>query len=209
MKKSLLTLIVIVLSIYDVIGQTRLLTVAEKSDFKSTSDYSDVISYINSLKHLSPYLRVEKIATSAEGRDVPLLVIGKPLPLSPADLVNDKRIVVYIQADIHAGEVEGKEASLMFARDLLMEKDPELLHRVLILICPLFNPDGNEKISTLNRTNQNGPVNGVGVRYNGEFLDLNRDGMKAESPEVRGLLQNVFNKWDPSVFMDCHTTDGS
>jgi hypothetical protein len=73
----------------------------------------------------------------------------------------------------------------------------------------LFNPDGNEKISILNRTYQNGPVNGVGVRYNGQFLDLNRDAMKAESPEVRGVLTNVFNRWDPSVFMDCHTTDGS
>jgi len=90
-----------------------------------------------------------------------------------------------------------------------VQKNPALLKNTVILICPLFNPDGNEKISTLNRTNQNGPVNGVGVRYNGQCLDLNRDGMKAESPEVRGLLKNVFNRWDPSVFMDCHTTDGS
>ena len=147
--------------------------------------------------------------TSAEGRDIPLLIIGNPLPDSPEDLVNDKRIVVYIQANIHAGEVEGKEASLMFARDILKEKNSPLLDNVILLICPIFNPDGNEKISTLNRTDQNGPVNGVGVRYNGQFLDLNRDAMKAESPEVRGLLTNVFNRWDPSIFMDCHTTNGS
>ena len=140
---------------------------------------------------------------------MPLLIIGNPLPKSPKELINDKRIIIYIQADIHAGEVEGKEASLMFVRDLLKEKNPEILKNVILLICPLFNADGNEKISPQNRTYQNGPVNGVGVRYNGQFLDLNRDAMKAESPEVRGVLTNVFNKWDPAVFMDCHTTDGS
>jgi len=190
-------------------SQVPLLTVAEKSDYKSTADNKEVMSLIEQLTKSSPYIRIENIAKSVEGHDVPLLIIGKPLPKSPDDLINDKRIVVYVQANIHAGEVEGKEATLMYARDLLKEKDPELLKNVVLLICPLFNPDGNEKISPANRTYQNGPVNGVGVRHNGQLLDLNRDGMKAESPEVRGVITNVFNRWDPSVFMDCHTTNGS
>ncbi|MBW6500641.1 MAG: hypothetical protein K0B05_04530 [Bacteroidales bacterium] len=190
-------------------GQGELLTVAERSDFKSTSDYEDVMSFIRQLGKLSPYIRVETIAESVEGRELPLLVIGNPLPRSPESMKKDNRIVIYIQANIHAGEVEGKEASLMFVRDLLREKDPEILRNVVLLICPLFNPDGNEQISPLNRSYQNGPVNGVGVRHNGQFLDLNRDAMKAESPELRGVIKNVFNKWDPSVFMDCHTTNGS
>jgi hypothetical protein len=190
-------------------SQPTFLTGAESSDFKSTSDYNDVMTFIDKLKKSSKYLRVEKIAQSEEGRIIPLLIIGDPLPKNPAQLVNDDRIVVYIQANIHAGEVEGKEASLMFARNLLSEKKPELLKHIVFLICPNFNPDGNEKISPRNRTYQNGPVNGVGVRHNGQTLDLNRDGMKAESPEVRGLITKVFNTWDPAVFMDCHTTDGS
>lgn len=190
-------------------GQQNLLTVAEKSDFKSTSAYNDVRSFIDQLKKLTPNIREEKIATTIEGREVPLLIVGNPMPKSPKDLVNDKRIVVYIQADIHAGEVEGKEAALMYLRDLLKDRNQLILKNVVLLICPLFNADGNEKISPANRTYQNGPVNGVGIRYNGQFLDLNRDAMKAESPEVRGVLTNVFGKWDPSIFMDCHTTDGS
>jgi hypothetical protein len=199
----------ILLSSTTVFCQEKLLTVAEKSDFKSTSDYEDVKIFIDQLKKSSPDIRIENIATSVEGREIPLMIIGNPLPKSPVDLVKDKRIVIYIQANIHAGEVEGKEAVLMYARDILNDKKSEILKNVVLLICPLFNPDGNEKISTQNRTHQNGPVNGVGVRYNGQFLDLNRDGMKAESPEVRGVLTNVFNRWDPSVFMDCHTTNGS
>lgn len=203
-----LPVLIIFLSVVS-FGQAGFQTTAEKSDFKSTSDYKDVNNFIGQLLKSSPFVRLEKIATTTEGRIVPLLIIGNPLPSSPLALRNDKRIVVYIQADIHAGEVEGKEATLMYARDLLRGKNQEILKNVILLICPLFNADGNEKISPMNRTYQNGPVNGVGVRYNGQFLDLNRDAMKAESPEVKGVLKNIFNKWDPAIFMDCHTTDGS
>jgi len=209
MKRLFIICLTLLLTFFNVFGQISFQTVAEKSDFKSTSNYNDVKLFIDQLIKSSPYIKADYIATSAEGRKVPLLIIGNPLPKSPADLINDKRIVVYIQANIHAGEVEGKEATLMYVRDLLKNRNPEILKNVVLLICPLFNPDGNEKISPLNRTYQNGPVNGVGVRYNGQFLDLNRDAMKAESPEVRGVLANVFGKWDPAVFMDCHTTDGS
>lgn len=209
MKKIIVILAILFITLLKARSQESLLTVAEKSDFKSTSDYQDVVSFIDKLKRSSPYIRVESIGTSTEGRDIPLLIIANPLPVSPAGLVKDERIVIYVQANIHAGEVEGKEASLMFARDLLKERNPDLLKNAVVLICPLFNPDGNEKISPRNRTYQNGPVNGVGVRNNGQFLDLNRDAMKAESPEVRGVISGVFNKWDPAVFMDCHTTDGS
>jgi len=209
MKQVIVFVIAALLYFAGVSGQPGLLTVAESSDFKSTSNYNDVMSFIERLSKSSKYIRIEPIAKSTEGRDIPLLIIGAPLPESPAQLNDDDRIVIYIQANIHAGEVEGKEAVLMFARDLLSEKDNALLEDVVFLICPNFNPDGNEKISTENRTNQNGPVNGVGVRHNGQFLDLNRDIMKAESPEVKGLLTKVFNAWDPAVFMDCHTTNGS
>jgi dipeptidyl-peptidase-4 len=209
MKRSFIVWLTLLFAGANVFSQVKYQTVAEKSDYKSTSDYEDVITFIDLLKKSSPYIRLENIATSAEGREIPLLIVGNPLPQSPEDLVNDKRIIIYVQANIHAGEVEGKEAALMYARDILIDINSELLKNVVLLICPLFNPDGNEKINPLNRTYQNGPVNGVGVRHNGQFLDLNRDAMKAESPEVRGVLTNVFNRWDPSVFMDCHTTNGS
>lgn len=209
MKKVFLLLAALVFSGCMTFSQSDLQTVAEKSEFKSTAAYADVLTFIDQLKKLSPYIKVENIAVSTEGREIPLLIIANPLPASPADLKDDKRIVVYVQANIHAGEVEGKEASLMFARDILKEKNSPLLKNVVLLICPNFNPDGNEPISPKNRTHQNGPLNGVGVRYNGQMLDLNRDAMKAESAEVRGVVTNVFNRWDPSVFMDCHTTNGS
>jgi hypothetical protein len=190
-------------------GQTPLLTTAEKSNYESTSTYHDVMVFAEVLKKTSPYIRFESIATSAEGREIPLWIIGNPLPANPADLLNDDRLVVYLQANIHAGEVEGKEAVQMLARDLLKDPNQEILKKLVILICPILNADGNEKFSTQNRTNQVGPVNGVGVRYNGQYLDLNRDAMKLETPEIGGVVTKIFNTWDPAVTVDCHTTNGS
>ena len=210
MMKRILPLLILNLTIsVPILSQPSLQTVAERSEFTSTSTHNDVLEFINVLKKNSKIIRTENIGVTNEGRDIPLLIIGNPLPLSPDVLKNDKRIVIYIQANIHAGEVEGKEATLMFARDLLNEKNPSLLNDAVILICPDFNPDGNDRISRENRTSQNGPMNGVGVRHNAQYLDLNRDALKAESPEVQGLLKNVFNRWDPDIFMDCHTTNGS
>ena len=83
-----------------------------------------------------------------------------------------------------------------------------LLDHIILLVAPIYNADGNEKIDINNRTAQNGPASGVGTRENAKQMDLNRDFMKLESPEARGLIENVFNRWDPHVVMDLHTTNG-
>ena len=166
-------------------------------------------AFIRELQKLSPLVRVETICTSTEGRDVPLLVIGKPLPRDPLALRYDKRAVVYFQANIHAGEVEGKEAALMLVRDILLDPKLPYLDKVVLLVAPIFNADGNDKMDPRNRMGQVGPEKGSGVRHNGQNLDLNRDAMKLESPEMRGLVRNVLRRWDPLLLVDCHTTDGS
>ena len=189
--------------------QEKPLTKAEASEYTATSLYADVMNFIQKLQKQSLRIRVETLGVSAEGRKIPLLIFGNPVPSSPQDLVYDDRMVVYIQANIHAGEVEGKEAALMLARDLALGDNPSYLDEIVVLIVPIFNPDGNEKINPNNRRNQVGPEKGVGVRYNGLNLDLNRDGMKLESPEVLGLVQNVMLRWDPAVLLDSHTHNGS
>ncbi len=191
------------------VDNTEPLTVAEASGFTATSRHADVMKFIKELQRKSSLLRVETLCYSPEGRMVPLLVIGRPVPSSPMALLHERKAVVYIQANIHAGEVEGKEASLMLARDILLQENPPYLENLVILIAPIFNADGNEKISPNNRRNQVGPEKGVGVRYNGQNLDLNRDGMKMESPEIQGMVRNVLNRWDPVLLADLHTTNGS
>jgi len=173
-------------------------TTAETSDYKSTSRYDDVIAFIHAVQKIDPEIRVETFATTTEGRALPLVIVGS----------GRKKPIVFIMANIHAGEVEGKEAAQMLLRDLVTTHR-KLRERMTILIAPIYNADGNEKISTTHRTTQVGPVNGVGVRENGQGLDLNRDYMKLESPEARGLVANVLARWDPLVTIDLHTTNGS
>lgn len=184
-------------------------TLAESSNFTSTSSYTDVIKFITELQKISSSIRVETMALTTQGREIPLIIIGNPLPASPSDLIHDDRAVIYLHGNIHAGEVEGKESLQMLARDILLGDASSYLENLILLIAPIFNADGNEKISTENRTRQVGPVNGVGERYNGQNLDLNRDGLKLETPEVKGLVENVMNRWDPVLLVDSHTHNGS
>jgi hypothetical protein len=209
MKKLLFIAVFPVIFQACLLAQTDMLTVAERSDFTTTATSLEVNAFLSELAAHSSLCRVETLAMSVSGKPVPLLVIADPMPASPAGLKDDERVVVYIQANIHAGEVEGKEASLMLARELVSEKSHPWLKDIVVLICPNLNPDGNDSISPTHRTNQNGPKNGVGVRYNGQYLDLNRDAMKLETPEMRGVVTRVLNRWDPAVIVDCHTTNGS
>ncbi len=208
-KTLSLALLLTIFFLSQSLAEEKLLTVAESSEFTATSRYTEVMDFIKRLQGLSPLIRVETLCVSPEGRDVPLLILGNPPPASPQALNFDSRIVVYIQGNIHAGEVEGKEAALMLARDILLDKNLPYLDNLVILIAPIFNTDGNEKISPNNRRGQVGPEKGVGVRYNGQNLDLNRDSLKLESPELQGLLRNVLNRWDPALLVDLHTTNGS
>ena len=184
-------------------------TAAEATGYAATSTYAEVMAFIRGLQKLSPLVRVETVCVTTEGREVPLLVIGKPVPLDPRELRHDKRAVVYVQANIHAGEVEGKEAALMLARDIVLDPRLPYLDKVVLLVAPIFNADGNDRMSPDNRRGQVGPEKGSGVRHNGQNLDLNRDAMKLESPEMRGLVRSVLLRWDPLLLVDCHTTDGS
>lgn len=186
-----------------------ILTRAENSNFTETSCYEDVIEFLRQLQKQSSDINVTSIGQSTEGKEIFLAILGHPVPASPTQLFVMNKPAIYIQANIHAGEVEGKEAMLMLMREILTGKLHYLLDNQIFLIIPNFNPDGNEKISEQNRRNQIGPEGGVGVRYNGQFLDLNRDYIKLESQENLAAIQQILNKWDPMLLIDLHTTNGS
>jgi hypothetical protein len=183
-------------------------TTAETSNYLSTSRYADVMSFVAAIQKIDPDVRVESFATTNEGRALPLVVAGPPGIVTPASAHASGKPVVFIMANIHAGEVEGKEAALMLIRDLV-SSHRKLREEMVILVAPIYNADGNERMSTTNRPGQHGPLNGEGVRENAQGLDLNRDYMKLESPEARGLVANVLDRWDPLLTVDLHTTNGS
>lgn len=182
-------------------------TTAERTEFRSTSTYADVMEFCESLDAKSSVVHLSSMGQTSEGRTIPLLILADPPIQTASQASQDDRPVVFVMANIHAGEVCGKEASLMVARQLVSERSP-LLKQLIIVVAPIYNADGNERFSTTNRPGQIGPVNGMGQRPNAMGLDLNRDHMKLESPEARSQAK-LFCEWKPIVAMDLHTTDGS
>lgn len=184
-------------------------TRAERSKYQETSSYADVMGFLDSLQRQSRDLRIGSLGLSPEGRAVPYVVASRPLVSSPAEAQRSGKLIVYLQANIHAGEVEGKEASQMLLRDLVLGRLRPLLERIVLLVVPIYNTDGNERLAAgeVNRPGQNGPAI-VGRNTNGQGLNLNRDYVKMEAPETRGAAA-LLTGWDPDLFIDLHTTNGS
>jgi hypothetical protein len=183
-------------------------TRAETTDYVETSSYDDVVRIVDGIAAASPLAKQESFGKTEEGRSLPLLILSEPAVAAPEAARRLGRPIVFVQANIHAGEVEGKEASLMLARRLVSGDLKPLLRQLVVLIAPIYNADGNEKVNVMNRTAQYGPVAGVGTRENSKGLDLNRDYMKLDSAEARSLV-GLMNRWDPHVAIDLHTTNGS
>ncbi|MGH9200547.1 MAG: M14 family metallopeptidase, partial [Vicinamibacterales bacterium] len=183
-------------------------TRAEQTGFEETSRYADVRRFIDELAATAGSLRVESFGKSEEGRDLPLLVVGDPSIAAPQQAIASRRPIIFAMANIHAGEVEGKEALLHLARRLTLGDLRPLARGAVWLLAPIYNADGNERIGSENRREQNGPIGGVGTRENALGLDLNRDFIKLESAEAQALV-GLLNKWNPDLVIDLHTTNGS
>lgn len=186
--------------------QTR----AEQTGYQETSHYDDVIAFLEQMQRMGAPLAVRTIGRSPEGRPIPLVIASRPLVATPAEARRTGRPIVYVEANIHAGEVEGKEAILMLLRRFAQEPAGGILDRVVLLVTPIYNIDGNEKFGPgeKNRPEQDGPAI-VGERANGQGYDLNRDCIKAESPEMRAALEHIYTAWEPDAVIDLHTTDGT
>lgn len=183
-------------------------TRAEETNFEETSRYDDVLKFITALQQRSDLVRRTSFGKTEEGRDLPLLVFSDPPLSQPMEAHRTGRPIVFIMANIHAGEVEGKEAVQLISRRLAMGDLRHLLRNLVVLIAPIYNADGNERLAFTNRSAQNGPPGGVGTRENARGLDLNRDYIKLESVEARALV-GLLNRWDPHLTVDLHTTNGS
>jgi hypothetical protein len=184
------------------------LTRPERTGYRETSRYEDVMDFLRAVTHGQRRMHLATMGYTSETRAIPLVVVGDVADASPEAVLRSGKLRIYIQADIHAGEVEGKEAVQVLLRDIAAGAHPRWLDSVVLLIAPIYNADGNERVSLTNRPLQLGPVGGTGQRANAMGLDLNRDHVKLESPEARSQVL-LLRQYDPQVAMDLHTTDGS
>lgn len=189
-------------------GQHPFITYYEQSGFKASPPYQETIAYCRTLADASPWISYTTFGTSPQGRDLPLLIIDKNGHSTAQQVRQSGKVVFFIQAGIHAGEIDGKDAGFLLIRDLAIDRTlAPLLDHVTVLFNPIFNVDGHERRSSYNRANQNGPAE-MGWRTTAQNLNLNRDYLKADAPEMRSWLK-LYNKWLPDFFADCHVTDGA
>lgn len=183
-------------------------TFAESSEYQRTPSYDYTIVYCKRLAAASPLLQFHTFGRSGQGRELPLIVATEHNDFSPEAARFKGKPVVLIQACIHAGEPDGKDAGLALLRDIAVTGTQSgLLKNLVLLFIPIYNTDGHERSSPYNRINQNGPME-MGWRTTSTYQNLNRDYMKADTPETRAWL-SLWNQWHPDLFVDCHVTDGA
>ena len=183
-------------------------THAESTEYRETPNYNDTIAFARRLAHASSIIEYEGFGFSGQGRELPLIIASETQTFTAAAAKTEGKAVVLIQACIHSGEPDGKDAGFALLRDIAITQTVTgILNNVVLLFIPIYNTDGHERSSPYNRINQNGPVD-MGWRTTSTYQNLNRDYMKADTPETRAWL-NLWQQWQPDLFIDCHVTDGA
>lgn len=183
-------------------------THAESTDYRETPNYNDTVAFARRLAHASPSIEFESFGFSGQGRELPLIIASETGTFTPDAAHAEGKAVVLIQACIHSGEPDGKDAGFALLRDIAITQTAAgILDNVVLLFIPIYNTDGHERATPYNRINQNGPTD-MGWRTTSTYQNLNRDYMKADTPETRAWLR-LWNAWKPDLFIDCHVTDGA
>ena len=179
------------------VARPSLVSTGERSQYVRTARYDEAIQLCRDFPRAYASARCDEIGKTVEGRPLLALRIG----------TRDKP-TIYIQAGIHPGEIEGKDAGFAFLRDLLDGKvAPGALDVVSVVFVPVVNPDGHERFGPNNRVNQRGPEE-MGFRTNAARLNLNRDYVKVDAPEMQAIVHELA-RTDPMLLVDLHTTDGA
>jgi len=183
-------------------------TYFEKSGYLETPHYDETMEYFIKLDAHSEYAEMITFGISPQGRSLNCLVVSKDKAFTIEDAKKTGKPIILILNGIHAGEIEGKDASMLTLREILVTKEKEwMINNVILLVIPIFSVDGHERFGKYNRINQNGPLE-MGWRTTARNLNLNRDWMKADAPEMQAMLK-LFSDWLPDFVIDNHTTNGA
>ena len=187
-----------------------LLTTGEKTQWRQTARYDEAVELMRRMQQRSPEVKMVPFGTTAQGRIMYALIVSSDQAFTPAAAARTNKAVILIQSGIHSGEIEGKDTALMLARDMAVTKRPHQaawLKSAIFIILPVFNIDGHESRSAFNRANQNGPEV-TGTRPEAELINLNRDYVRAATPEMQAWLR-LYHSWMPDFMFDNHVTDGA
>ena len=164
-------------------------------------DYAATRAWFDRLDASSDLIRIEEFGVSPEGRPIYAVIASKDgATFDPA------KPVLMIQAGIHPGEIDGKDAGMMLLRDVAHYGKAHLLDEVNLILIPILSVDGHERASVYSRPNQRGP-RVQGWRNTATNQNLNRDYMKLDQAEMRAV-RGLIVKYRPDLYVDVHVTDG-
>ena len=163
-------------------------TGAESVNFERHTSHAELMDFLYEVQSRTDRMRIRNLATTNEGREMPLVMLGAPPTATPGTAFFSGKPLVFITGNVHGGERAGREGTLQLIRELVLGSQRDLLERVNVLIVPTLNPDGAEHRS---RTNTLG-------------YDMNRDFIVAETPEITAIVEEVLTEWWPDVYVDVH-----
>ncbi len=190
-------------------ANAALITEGERSSYQRTGRYAEVAQLGAAFAKTYPgAVRAFDFGTTPEGRPLHALAVSRSGALTAAAAHRRDLPVVLVQAGIHAGEIDGKDAGFLVLRQMLDgEVAPGVLDKLVVVFVPVYNADGHERFGKWNRPNQRGPEQ-MGQRNTAQNINLNRDYIKADAPETQAMLR-LIDEWDPIVYTDLHVTNGA
>jgi len=181
-------------------------TVFEKSNGTKTPTYHEAIDWWQKLDAQSGKIKMLTMGMSDAGYPLHLVVVANNGDYNFDNIRKNNKRVILINNGIHPGEPDGIDASMLLARDIVINK-VKLPDDVVLAIIPVYNIGGCLNRSAEYRVDQNGPEE-FGFRGNSQNLDLNRDLIKCDAKESKAFTE-IFQLTDPDVFLDNHVSDGA
>ncbi len=190
-------------------ASAQLTTRYEQSGFTETATYDEAMAFYRSLDEMYKEVSIMEHGPTDIGLPLHVVLINTGPERTPEALQESGKAIWLINNAIHPGEPDGVSASQMFARDLMKNKNyySDVLDKVAIAIIPFYNIGGVLNRNSTTRVNQNGPSE-YGFRGNARHYDLNRDFIKSDTRNSRSF-QEIFQRYDPDLFLDTHVSNGS
>ncbi|WP_081933537.1 M14 family metallopeptidase [Shewanella mangrovi] len=195
------------------------------------ANYEDSLSYFHALAAKSDKIKMFKAGQSTHGKTLEFAVISSPenlakweeykaISLKLADsrgltdaearkLAKESKIIVHIDGGMHSSEVADHQLPIRLAHTMLTSKDPkiaEYLDKVILVLWPTLNPDGQDMVVDWYRSNVGGPhetspMPWLYQEYVGH--DNNRDGYMLNMKESQVVTAAVQEN-APAIFYAQH-----
>ena len=197
-----------------------------------------IVEYFRYLGDNSDRINVRDIGTTTEGRPMIIAEISDAATIANLDphrdnqrriadprritgdameqrLIQESKVPLLINCQLHSTEVAASQMSMELAYDLATGDTPairEIRDRVILLLIPCANPDGQKMVADWYDSTLGHPWEGTGMpwiyqKYGGH--DNNRDWFMLNLKETQNTTKVLYTEWFPTIVWDVHQMGNS